>query len=199
VYKLKTVIDGLPDTRKPDGNGSMASGRYMPIPIDSIVPIDEDPKSYLEGRVAFYIALLEELIRRGADRGDIYFMKECVDALLKMTTIGRAKVDMEVSGGLSKLRDEIDFSNMSKDDLEAFVAKAKGEANGRTNGNGHLARNDGILHGLDDGARSKVSSRRRKSSRHNDRSGGEAGANVAGDGPSDSTPSGPGSVAADLP
>lgn len=177
--RLKSVIDGLP-ARSYGSNGPVAESRYAPIPIDELLPIDEDPKTYLEGRVAFYIALLEELIRRGASRGDIYFMKECVDALLKMTTIGRAKIDLGASGGLSKLRDEIDFSGMTTAELEEFVAKAKGEANGR-----HAV---GIvdLGRVDSGSSDDIgvgnipwpakSRRRNKSSRHNDSPGREADA-----------------------
>lgn len=170
-YKLRTVIDGLPARRDPDGGGSVAKGSRAPIPIDDLLPIDGDPATYLEGRVAFYIALLEELIRRGADTGDAYFMKECLDALLKMTKIGRAKVDMEVSGGLSKLRDEIDFSSMSKADLEAFVSKAKGEVDVRIPvgaNSGRISVGSDIGASLGDESGHKGSRRRRKSPRNND-------------------------------
>ena len=200
MYKLRTVIDGLPERRTPDGHGALAKGSRAPIPIDDLLPVDGDPATYLEGRVAFYIALLEELIRRGADTGDAYFMKDCLDALLKMTKIGRAKVDLNVGGGLSKLRDEIDFSGMTKEELEDFVAKAKGEVNVRHSGSElmYSSLDDPDRVGVDSATGPKRSSRRHKSPRNNDRPRGEA--NATSDGGADSPPGGgPGSVATDLP
>lgn len=130
---------GLPKTI----DGSEVSTNRGPIPLDALVPIDGEIRAYLEGRTNFYVALLEELIRRGADRGDIYFMKDCVDALLKMTTVGRAKVDVNLGGGISKLRDEIDFSAMSKEEIDAFLARARGELNVRADDTISLSPNGG--------------------------------------------------------
>lgn len=135
--KLRAIVDGFDNGR--DGRG-VAAPRPSPIAIDEVFPITTDPKEYLEGRVAFYIALLERLVGVGADRGDPYFVKECLDALLKMTNIGRAKMDVNMTGTLSKLRDEIDFTKMEKEDLAAFVEKARGEIN---------VRNGDMLHAAD--------------------------------------------------
>lgn len=204
MYKLKSVIDGLPATTNGgaarNSDRSVAQSRYNPISIDDIVPVDEDPKEYLEGRVAFYIALLEELIRRGAASGDIYFMKECVDALLKMTTIGRAKVDLNVGGGLSKLRDEIDFTKMETAELEAFVSKAKGEVNGRAIDYGSGVDGPGdVSGGMVHSKSSRPSNQRRRKARDNGSSKREAGADATGSGSPDAADFGPGSAIPDLP
>jgi hypothetical protein len=170
-------------------DGSEISTNRGPIPIDDLLPINEEPKAYLERRVNFYIALLEELIRRGASRGDIYFMKDCVDALLKMTTVGRAKVDLNVGGGLSKLRDEIDFSKMEVAEIDEFLRKARGELGARddtilvdpSRGDVHIAVRD---------EKPKAIRRRHKRSSLDNSSGQGDGKQIAIDGPGSSTPDG---------
>jgi hypothetical protein len=166
MRKLRLISDGFGDGRE---NGAVATSRPQAIAIDEVFPITTDPKEYLEGRVAFYIALLERLVRVGADRGDPYFIKECLDGLLKMTNIGRQKMDLNVAGTVSKLRDEIDFTAMGKEDLDAFIKRARGEIDVRHESAGAMLGDNNVpMRDLGNGTdSSNLKPRRKRKKQHN--------------------------------
>lgn len=76
----------------------------------------ENAEAHLEGRIGLYIAGLEELLEKTVRMNDIQGARGLLNDLIRLTKIGRPKADVSVSG-ISKLREETDFSQLSTEML----------------------------------------------------------------------------------
>ena len=76
----------------------------------------ENAEAHLEGRIGLYVAGLEELLEKTVRMNDIQGARGLLNDLIRLTKIGRPKADINVAG-ISKLRDEADFSQMSTEML----------------------------------------------------------------------------------
>lgn len=88
---------------------------YALAPIEAWKAV-ENAEAHLEGRIGLYIAGLEELLEKTVRMNDIQGARGLLNDLIRLTKIGRPKADINV-GGLSKLREETDFSQLSTEML----------------------------------------------------------------------------------
>lgn len=97
------------------------------VPFEALELI-ADPDVYLESSAGKYVAGLEMLLKRALESNDIEMSRMLLLDLVKMTKIGRSKADINV-GALSKLRDEVDYSKLKTEDIEALLKQVKGDGN----------------------------------------------------------------------
>lgn len=90
-------------------------------PIEAWATIDT-PEAYLESRVGKYIAGLEMLLERSLELSDIAMARGLIGDLIRLTKIGRAKADLNITGP-SKLRDEIDLTKIPTDKLRELLGR----------------------------------------------------------------------------
>lgn len=90
-------------------------------PIEAWATI-ETPEAYLEARVGKYIAGLEMLLERSLELSDIAMARGLIGDLIRLTKIGRAKADLNITGP-SKLRDETDFTKIPTDKLRELLGR----------------------------------------------------------------------------
>ena len=95
---------------------------------EAIAPIDahedmDSPELYVEKRLGKYIHILEAMLDRALLMGRHDQAQALVNDLIRLTKMGRAKA--EVNLGVSKLRDETDFSKWETDQIKNLLKGAE--------------------------------------------------------------------------
>jgi len=98
---------------------AVVSSALTPVEAWENIPT---PDVYLESKVGKYLRGMEEVLNRAVEMNDLQMTRTLLLDLLKMTKFGRPKADVNI-GGVSKLRDEEDFSKVSTDKLRALLGK----------------------------------------------------------------------------
>lgn len=90
--------------------------------LDEFENPDTPTETYLDAQSGKYVKMLEALVEVGRQSGLVEFTAATLFGLLKMTKVGRQKIDVN-STTVSKLRDENDFKNVSDEDLAKLLGK----------------------------------------------------------------------------
>ena len=83
----------------------------------------EDASGYLNARAGKYVLLVEEYINEASRRGELETGMAGVLSLIKLTELGRKKIDTHVE--VRRLRDEYDLSAVPNTELEKLLSKRK--------------------------------------------------------------------------
>jgi|SRR5579885_595981 hypothetical protein len=77
---------------------------------------------YLDNRSGRYVKMLEDLVDLAAEHGLLELVQSTLFGLLRMTKAGRSRADVNVSG-VTKLREEFDFSNLDDESLKKALGR----------------------------------------------------------------------------
>lgn len=87
-------------------------------------PVLAEPENYLDRQAGRYLRILEGLIGYSLAVGDILTTRLLVNDLLRLTKLGRPKVEIGLTGGESEA---IDLSQASEEDLRKLVKESIGD------------------------------------------------------------------------
>lgn len=98
-------------------------------PLESWPTVD-NPENYIESRLGKYIKLLEGMLDRALVLGHIDRAQSITNDLIRLSKLGRAKAEVNINGP-SKLRDEINFRDLTDSEVEVKLKEIKDAVDGR--------------------------------------------------------------------
>jgi hypothetical protein len=97
----------------------IAKVRAMMAPLEAWEAIS-DPDIYLENRSGKYVRGLEMLLEKAIELNNLDMVRGLTLDLLRLTKLGRSKAEVSLMGG-SKLRDEVNFRDMTPEQIKAVM------------------------------------------------------------------------------
>jgi hypothetical protein len=125
---MPRIKDAHEITERPD-RYAIRQAEIRAIIEEAIKPLNDweeiqDPERYIETRLGRYIHLLEGLLDRAAALGDMDRVHAIALDLIRLSKLGRSKAEINV--GVTKLREEKDFSKLGTDEIAKLLGEVEG-------------------------------------------------------------------------